>query len=97
MSVTFDLLTHFTTKMLSEILKKSDKFVHVHVMKTCWESRCLAPLGNEWSTFCLGCFTHVERTLWFPINMRLGGPQSWTGRFIEERIILALSGIKILM
>ena len=46
MSVTFDLLTHFTTKLHTKILKRSGKVVRVHAMKTCWGSRCVC--GFTW-------------------------------------------------
>jgi len=43
----------------------------------------LAPVGGEWSTACPDCFMFVK-VFWYPLNERLGGPQS-RPRHLEEK------------
>jgi hypothetical protein len=40
----------------------------------------LALVGGEWSASRPGCFTPGERAPLYPLDRRLGGPQSWSGR-----------------
>jgi hypothetical protein len=43
--------------------------------------------GGEWSASRFGRFTPGERTPWYPLDRRLGGPQSWSGRRGEENTL----------
>jgi predicted metal-dependent hydrolase len=54
------VLIHFTTKMHAKILKKSDKVIHVHAMKACWGSRCVASHGGEGSTLFNDIFVNCN-------------------------------------
>jgi hypothetical protein len=36
----------------------------------------------------------AKKELQYQLNRRLDGPQTWTGRFGEEKIILPLPGFK---
>jgi hypothetical protein len=40
--------------------------------------------AGEWSASRLGRFTPRGKSLWYPLNRRLGGPQSRSGRGGEE-------------
>jgi hypothetical protein len=44
-----------------------------------------APEGGEWSASRLGRFNPRERAPWYPLDRRLGGPQSRSGRGGEEK------------
>jgi hypothetical protein len=70
---------------------KRGKVVPLHTMKEYGGSRCIAPLvrklgkgGVAWSTFRTGRFT-VGREFRNLLTRRLGGPQSRSGRFEEEK------------
>jgi len=45
--------------------------------------------GGEWSASRLGRFTSWGKSLRFPLVRTLGGPQSWSGRDVEEKNILS--------
>jgi hypothetical protein len=47
--------------------------------------------GGEWSASCPCRFTSEK---WYPLDRRLGGPQSRSGRYGEEENPLHLSGIE---
>jgi len=49
--------------------------------------------GGEWSASCLSCFTHRVRAL-YPLDRRLGGPQSHYGHSGEEKNSQPLPGIE---
>jgi hypothetical protein len=60
-------------------------------MKT-WGSGCVVPPflassldGSEWSASRPGRFTHWEKSPWYSLDRRLGGPQSQSGRCGEEK------------
>jgi hypothetical protein len=63
----------------------------IHVMETRRENRSMAPptlnLGAGWK--CVVNFTprpiDPTKSPRYPLNMRLGGPQSWSGRFREQK------------
>jgi hypothetical protein len=40
---------------------------------------------GEWSASLSGRFTLMERTPWYPLDRRLSGPQSQSGRGCEEK------------
>jgi hypothetical protein len=42
-------------------------------------------LGCEWLASCPGCFLTGERASGYPLDRRLGGPQSWSGLCEEEK------------
>jgi hypothetical protein len=44
-----------------------------------------APDGGEWSASLLGRFTPREKDRRYPLDRRLGGPQSRSGRGGEEK------------
>jgi len=44
----------------------------------------LALNGGGWSASCPNCFTPRERVPWYPLDKRLGGPQSQSGCSSEE-------------
>jgi hypothetical protein len=63
-----------------------------NAMKTYWgwrysstHSLTSALDGGEWSTSRPGRFTPRERAPWYPLDSRLGGPQSRSGRGGEEK------------
>jgi hypothetical protein len=47
----------------------------------------LALNGGEWLTSQSGCFT-LAKELQYPWNRRLGGTQSWSGHFVEEKSLM---------
>jgi len=49
--------------------------------------------GGEWSTACTGCFTFVK-VFWYPLNERLGGPQSQPRHLEEKKNLLLLLGFE---
>jgi hypothetical protein len=70
---------------INNLSSKHLKFVHA--MKEYRESRGIAPLiltlaleGGEWSASRPGRFTHATGA-GYPLNRRLGGPQSRFGHF----------------
>jgi hypothetical protein len=48
-------------------------------------SLTLALDGGEWAASCPGSFTPKERAPWYPLDRRLGGPQSRSGHSGEEK------------
>jgi hypothetical protein len=52
--------------------------VEIHIFLT------LALAGGEWSASCPGHFTLGEQPPWYPLERRLGGPQSWSGQCGEN-------------
>jgi hypothetical protein len=59
-------------------------------MKTYWGSGDTAPRtsaleGGEWSASRRGRFTPQEQSSWYPLDRRLGGFQSRSGRDGEEK------------
>jgi hypothetical protein len=62
-----------------------------HTIKTYWRRGGIAPRildlgtnGGEWSALRLCRFTLRERTPWYPLDRRLGVPQSRPGRGGEK-------------
>jgi hypothetical protein len=51
----------------------------------------LALHGSEWSTSCTGYIT-TEKEPWYPLNITLGGPQSWSGHFGKEKNFFPMPG-----
>jgi hypothetical protein len=49
----------------------------------------LALDGSEWSASCPGHFIQGKRP-WYPLDRRLGGPQSWSGCGRKEKLSIAL-------
>jgi hypothetical protein len=41
--------------------------------------------GSEWSASCPSHFLPQGKGPWYPLDRRLGGPQTWSGRFGEEK------------
>ena len=37
----------------------------------------------------------LSKCRWYPLNRRLGGPQTWRRRFGEEKNLLSLLGLKL--
>jgi hypothetical protein len=50
--------------------------------------------GGEWSASRPGRFTPGGKSLRYPLERRLDGPQSWSERYGDERNLLTLPGIK---
>jgi hypothetical protein len=84
------------------MLKGKVKLVPVDDVKTYRGRRRLAPLilnlGTRWSEWLVN-FTprplyNRERTPQYRLNVRLGGPQSRSGHYGEEKNLLALSGFE---
>jgi len=70
-------------------------------MNTYTGSRGTVPLnltlvidGGEWFTSRSGCFIPRKEPR-FPLNRRLGGPQSWSGHFEEDKDLLKI-GVYVL-
>lgn len=62
---------------------------YVRVALQC-QSCCISALdGGEWSVSCPSQFTPEKKCL-YPLNRRLGGPQSWRAKFGEENIFSLL-------
>jgi hypothetical protein len=61
---------------------------------TPWRRIGSALVGGEWSTSHPGCFTRQGKSPRYPLDRRLGGPQSQSGRFGEEKI-LGLPGLEL--
>jgi hypothetical protein len=62
-----------------------------HAMKAYWGSGGIAPfildLGTRWRwvvSFTFRSLYHQGKGPWYPLDRRLGGPQSWSGRGGEE-------------
>jgi len=51
----------------------------------------LALDGGEWFTSRSGHFI-PRKEPWYPLNKRLGGPQSWSGHFEEDKDLLKNGG-----
>jgi hypothetical protein len=49
--------------------------------------------GGKWSTSHPGWFTPRKEPQ-YPLNMKLGGPQSWSGHYREEKNLLLLPQFK---
>jgi hypothetical protein len=51
-------------------------------------SSCLFPTlaqdGDEWSVSCPGCTLLLGKDPRYPLDRRLGGPQSWSGQRLEK-------------
>jgi hypothetical protein len=72
-----------------------------HVMGAYWESEGIAPrildLGTRWRWMV--SFTHRPlnpqgKIPWYPLDRRLGGTQSWSGRGVEEKNSQPLAGTR---
>jgi hypothetical protein len=69
-------------------------------MKAYWGSGGVTPfildLGivGEWSASRFGRLTPQGKSLWYPLDRRLGGPQSRSGRGGEEKNSQPLPGIE---
>jgi hypothetical protein len=72
-----------------------------HAMKAYWGSGGITPrildLGTRWRSVV--SFTHRPlypqgKNAWYPLDRRLGGPQSRSGRCGEEKIPQPLPGLK---
>jgi hypothetical protein len=50
-----------------------------------WGNVCVALGGGEWSASRLGHFIRGERNAGPPLNRKLGGPQSRSGRYGQEK------------
>jgi hypothetical protein len=53
-----------------------------------------ALVGGEWSASRHGRFTHRKRVPFYPLDRRLGGPQSRSGRSGEEKNSQPLPGLE---
>jgi hypothetical protein len=77
------------------VLYCTDKALSVFAMKEYKESKVLTALiltfgaidEGEWSTSCSSCFTPGTE-LWYPLNRRLGGPQSQSEHSGEDKNFL---------
>jgi hypothetical protein len=56
----------------------------------------LALDGGEWSVSCLGCFTSQGKSMWYPLDRRLGGPRSQSGCSGEGKNSQSLLGLEAL-
>jgi hypothetical protein len=56
-----------------------DGYIHVFLTS--------ALVGGEWSASRPGRFTPQGKNLRYPLDRRLGGPQNWSGRRGEEKIL----------
>jgi hypothetical protein len=69
-------------------------------MKEYWESGGIAPcidLGTRWRwvvNFMPRQLYPQGKSPWYPLDIRLGGPQSMFGRGGEEKIFQPLSGLE---
>jgi len=54
----------------------------------------LALHGGERSVSCPGRFTAGEKRSWYPLDRKLGGPLSQSGRGGEEKISQPLPGLE---
>jgi hypothetical protein len=54
--------------------------VYIHIFLTS------SLVGGEWSASCLGHCT-PGKSSWYPLDRRLGGPQSRSGRHGKEKIL----------
>jgi hypothetical protein len=70
-------------------------------MKTYWGSGCIAPrildLGTGWRwvvSFTPRPLHPQEKSPWYPLDRKLGWPQSQSGRGGEEKISQPLPGLK---
>jgi len=52
--------------------------------------------GGQWSALHIGCITSRERALPYPLNIRLGGPQSQCGHGSEEKNLCLCQETKIM-
>jgi hypothetical protein len=68
-------MKHYTMKVYGGV------DVYIHTFLT------LALAGGEWSASCPGRFTPWERAPHYPLDRRLGGPQSRSGGRGEEKIL----------
>jgi hypothetical protein len=50
--------------------------------------------GGEWSALRPGRFYPYGNNHKYPLDSRLGGPQSWSGHGVEEKNSQPLSGIE---
>lgn len=78
-SVLYCLLLHVYSELLTASLNKGRVFFFVHAMQA---HKGLN--GGEWSASRSGCLT-PEKELRFTLNGWLGGPQSRSGHFSENR------------
>jgi hypothetical protein len=53
--------------------------------------------GGEWSASLPGRFTPQGKSLWYPFDRRLGGPQSQSGHGSEEKNFQPLPGLEPLI
>jgi len=88
-------------RQIEETNKWKGNIFSFHTMKACRGSRGqLHPLltssldGGEWTTLCTRCLNPGKEPR-YPLNRKLGGPQSWSGRFEEETNPFRLEGIEI--
>jgi hypothetical protein len=63
-----------------------------HAMKAYWGSRGIAPRflisaldGGQWSASCHSRFTPQGKNPWYPLDTKVGGPQSRSGHGGEEK------------
>jgi hypothetical protein len=68
-------------------------------MQACWgsfstDSLTSAIYEGEWSASPPGRFTHQEKSPWYPLDRKLGGPQNRSGRGGEEKNLWLLPGLE---
>jgi hypothetical protein len=83
------------------IVKLSLCWTKYHAMKTYWGSGGIAPrildFGTRWRwvvSFTSRPLYPQGKSRWYPLDRRLGGPQSWYGRGGEEKNSQPLPGLK---
>jgi hypothetical protein len=87
---------------VKEKLKLSLCFTKHHAMKTYWGSGGIAPgilwPGTSWRwvvSFMPQLLYLQGKRPWYPLDRRLGGPQSQSGHRVEEKNSQPLSGIDL--
>jgi hypothetical protein len=62
-----------------------------------WSHTSILPIldGSEWSASRPGRFTPRRKSPWYPMDRRLGGLQSRSGRGIEEKNFQPLTGLEL--
>jgi hypothetical protein len=86
------LTTHNMLLVLVKKMTFSWYLPRIHMKEWKLHSFWAAALDEgEWSASHCGCFTTMKEP-WYSLNRQLGGPQSWSACFGEEKNLLPLMG-----
>jgi len=83
------------------IFKEYSKVLLTHAMNPHKGSRCIAPLILNLGTRCRWLVNVTPQSLyrrkehWYPLNRRLGGPQSWSVHIGEKKYLLPLWDLEL--